>query len=189
MENISINSKNNGAGANADATQSVDTTRDLEHLARLIKDIDVAMLTTKDGSGNMRARPMGTLNGSGFDGTLYFFTDAGSPKVNEIESDHQVNLTYSDRKSQHYVSVTGQARVTRDEKKIRELWNPIMKAWFPKGLDDPSLALLEVEVSEAEYWDSPNSTVVQLVGFAKALLTGERYKAGKDGHVKVHVPH
>jgi len=40
--------------------------------------------------------------------------------------------------------------------------------------------LLNVEVEKAEYWDSPSSKVVQLVGFAKALATGERLKNAGD---------
>jgi general stress protein 26 len=42
-----------------------------------------------------------------------------------------------------------------------------MKAWFPDGLDDPDLALLRVHVEAAEYWDSPSSTMVHIVGFVR----------------------
>jgi general stress protein 26 len=52
---------------------------------------------------------------------------------------------------------------------MEELWSPLHRAWFPKGLDDPNIALLQVEVDRAEYWDSPSSKVVQLIGLAKAL--------------------
>ena len=43
-----------------------------------------------------------------------------------------------------------------------------------------TIAELGVEVEKAEYWDSPSSKVVQLVGFAKALATGERLKNAGD---------
>jgi pyridoxamine 5'-phosphate oxidase like protein len=73
----------------------------------------------------------------------------------------------------------------RDRQKIEELWNPIYKAWFPKGLEDPDLALLKVEVQEAEYWDTPSGKMVQLIGFVKAIATGESYKSSKDEHDKL----
>jgi hypothetical protein len=44
----------------------------------------------------------------------------------------------------------------------------------------PSIALLQVEVEKAEYWDSPSSTVVHLVGFVKALATGKPYRPGEN---------
>jgi hypothetical protein len=63
---------------------------------------------------------------------------------------------------------------------------PLLKAWFPDGLDDPALALLRVDIEKAEYWDSPSSTVVHLVGFVKALATGKTYEPGE--HEKVTLP-
>jgi hypothetical protein len=50
----------------------------------------------------------------------------------------------------------------------------VLKAWFPDGLGDPDLALLRVRVEKAEYWDAPSSKMVQLAGFVKAIVTGQR---------------
>jgi hypothetical protein len=58
-------------------------------------------------------------------------------------------------------------------------------AWFPNGVDDPDLALLEVQVTKAEYWDSPSSPVVALVGFVKALATGKPYGEEFSDHRKI----
>ena len=63
---------------------------------------------------------------------------------------------------------------------IDELWTPVLKAWFPKGKDDPDVALLKVDVTKAEYWDAPSSTIVKLVGFTKAVLTGKQYHPGEN---------
>lgn len=62
------------------------------------------------------------------------------------------------------------------------------KAWFPNGPDDPKLALLKVEVDQAEYWDGPSSTMVQLIGFAKATLTGQRYIPGETTTSSIFEP-
>jgi len=149
----------------------------------LIKDVQIAMLTTIDG-GVLRSRPMQTQEAE-FNGDLWFFTSTDTHKTDEIEKDARVNVSYASPASNTYVSVSGTASLVSDKEKIEELWNPILKAWFPKGLDDPTLILLKVSVEQAEYWDSTSSTVVQIVGFVKALVTGERADGGDHGRVNL----
>jgi general stress protein 26 len=146
---------------------------DVEKLRDLIKGISFAMLTTVDEDGSLRSRPMQTQEAE-FNGELWFFTSASSAKVDEVQSDQRVNVSYSDPDDNRYVSLSGTASLVRDREKIKELWKPVLKAWFPDGLEDPDLALLRVKVEKAEYWDSPSSKMVQLAGFLKALATGQR---------------
>ena len=146
---------------------------DIEKLRDLIKGIRFTMMTTVDEDGSLRSRPMATQEAE-FDGTLWFFTDANSPKVGEVERDHRVNLSYAEPDKNRYVSISGTARMVRDPAKAKELWNPAFKAWFPKGLDDPQLVLLRVQVEKAEYWEYASSKMVQLFGFLKAIATGEK---------------
>ncbi|MGB8507296.1 MAG: pyridoxamine 5'-phosphate oxidase family protein [Pyrinomonadaceae bacterium] len=163
---------------NADRDESV------RKLGELIKDIEFAMLTTAEADGTLRSRPMATQEVE-FDGDIYFFTHAHSPKTDEIERERHVNVSYARPEANRYVSVSGRASLSRDRAKIEELWNPILKAWFPKGLDDPELALLKVSVESAEYWDAPDGKVVQIVGFVKALVTGEPYKPGENEKINL----
>jgi len=153
----------------------------IEKLKGLIEEIDFAMLTTH-ANGKLRSRPMSTQQFE-FDGDLWFFTSEETHKVEEIEKNNEVNVAYSKPEDNTYISVSGTASIVKDREKIEELWNPILKAWFPKGLDDPSLCLLKVSVEEAEYWDSPNSTLVQIAGFVKALVTGKSADGGDYGKV------
>lgn len=148
-------------------------------LAELIEDIEIAMLTTAEEDGTLRSRPMATQK-EPFDGELWFFTQASAPKVDEIEADRHVNLSYAQPKDQRYVSVSGTAQLVRDKAKAKQFWNPVLKAWFPDGLDDPDLALLRVRVSEAEYWDAKSAKLVQLAGLAKALITRQEYHPGEN---------
>jgi general stress protein 26 len=149
----------------------------------LIKDVQIAMLTTIDW-GVLRSRPMQTQEAE-FDGTLWFFTSTDTHKTDEIEKDRRVNVSYAAPDLNTYVSVSGMAEIVQDREKIEERWNPIYKTWFPKGLDDPTLVLLRVSVEQAEYWDSSSSTIVQVVGFVKALVTGERADGGDHGRVNL----
>ena len=146
---------------------------DIKTLGKMIKDIRFAMLTTAMPDGTLRSRPMATQQAE-FDGDLWFFTGQSTAKVDEIRQDQDVNVSYANPDDNRYVSVSGRARLVRDRQKMKELWNPMFKAWFPDGLDDPDLVLLKVDVTQAEYWDSPSSKMVQLAGLVKALATGKR---------------
>lgn len=157
---------------------SAEQSHAVKKLGEMIADIDFAMMTTVEEDGTLRSRPMSTQQVE-FDGDLWFFTRESAPKVEEVERDRRVNLSYADPKDQRYVSVSGQAQVVRDRQKIEELWNPMLKAWFPKGLEDPDIALLLVKVEQAEYWDSPSSTMMHILGFVKALATGQSYEPGE----------
>lgn len=158
----------------------------IKKLRELIKDIKYAMLTTTEDDGTLRSRPMATQQ-SEFDGDLWFFTSADAPKVHEVEHHQQVNVSYAEPDQQKYVSVSGTAQLVRDRSKIEELWNPLFKAWFTQGLDDPNLALLKVSVDKAEYWDSPSSKVVRLVGFLKSIATGKSID-NLGEHEKIEAP-
>lgn len=153
----------------------------IKKLKDLIEGIDFAMLTTIC-DDQLRSRPMSTQEFD-FDGDLWFFTSDQTHKVEEIQKDNRVNVAYSKPEDNVFISVSGTATMVKDKAKIEELWSPILKAWFPNGLDDPNLALLKVEVEQAEYWDSPNSTLVQLLGFIKALATGQQADVGDHGKI------
>jgi general stress protein 26 len=152
----------------------------------LIKEIKFAMLVTESEDGALRSRPMATQQNE-FDGTLWFFTAVDSPKVSEIRHHQKVNLSYAEPDDQKYVSVSGTCEVVRDRARMEELWNPVYKAWFPRGLDEPNVGLLKVDVTGAEYWDSPSGKMVHLIGYAKAIATGERYQASEGEHKKLNV--
>ena len=118
-----------------------------------------------------------------FEGKLWFLTHRDSPKTDEIEREQQVNVSYSNPDDQRYVSISGTATVSRDRKLIHELWRPALKAWFPKGADDPAIAVITIRAEEAEYWDSPSSMFVKVAGLAKALATGKPYMPGENKRV------
>jgi len=151
----------------------------VKKLGELIKDIKIAMLTTADTDGSLRSRPMATQT-QAFDGDLWFFTREHSGKVDEVQREHQVNVSYAAPSDNRYVSVSGTGRIVTDRAKIKELWSPVLKAWFPKGEDDPEIALIKVTAEKAEYWDAPSGTMVKLIGFVKAIATGKTYEPGEN---------
>lgn len=154
----------------------------LEKLAELIKGIRVAMLVTRSGDGTLRARPMAAQEAP-FDGTRWFFAANQSATVSDLSQDPEVVLAYADLGGNRYVSLSGRAELVRDPDKARELWSPVYREWFPKGLEDPDLVLLKIVVSRAEYWDSPGA--LGTVGRIFAGFSGET-PAGTEAPEQLH---
>jgi general stress protein 26 len=153
---------------------------DLQKLRELVKEIDFCMLTTVDEKGDLHSRPMSSNGDIDHNGDIWFFTNASSHKVSEIQKLPKVNVSFADPANQHYISISGNAQLVRDQNKIEELWRPEFKMWFPEGKDDPDIALLRVSLEKAEYWDSPSSTVGFMLSFVSSLVTGKEADHGEN---------
>lgn len=156
----------------------------LKKIGKLIQDIRFAMLTTIAQDGTLDSRPMATQK-KDFDGVLWFLTAQDSRKVDEVQGNARVVLVYADPKDQSYVTVKGRANVLRDKEKIRDLWNPMYKAWFPGGADDPEIRVLRVDVDEAEYWEASDSRIVRSLKYLAAAATKGAVDVGTHGTVNV----
>ena len=154
----------------------------MDTIKKLINEIKIAMFVTQDEANGLRSRPMQTAQVDE-DGTIWFFTSEFSGKVEEIQSDHPVNLSYASTDRQAYVSITGFAYLVDDQKKRSALWNPIFKAWFPEGLDNGSVSLIKVVPVVAEYWEETDNKIKRLYYAGKAMLSGEKYAEGNHGKV------
>jgi|RhiMethySRZTD1v2_1073278.scaffolds.fasta_scaffold541433_2 general stress protein 26 len=157
-----------------------------ELLWELVKDIKFAMFTTR-ADGRLRSRPMTTQNSEVDErSSLWFFMSRGSEAVNDIGADPVVNVAYADPGRDAYVSVSGEAAVVEDRAKKEQLWSKLAEAWFPGGADDPDLALVEVRIEDAEYWDVKESKVTQLFKMARAAVVSEP-PSGMGEHGEVHM--
>ena len=152
----------------------------LESLAKMMKKIDIAMLATVGKGGYLVSRPLSTQTAE-FDGErIWFMTEADSPKVGEIRRNAKVNVAYASKDANTYISCAGEAHVRRDQALIDAFWNDAMKAFFPKGKDDPNLTLIEVLVSTIEYWDGPGSWIGKAATFLAARVTGNDDLMGEN---------
>lgn len=162
----------------------MDTNKEnIQKLRDCIKDIKICMFTSLDTDGELHSRPM-AMQEIDFDGELWFFAKKNSGKVLSIEKDSHVNLAFSHPDKQRFVSIAGSASMISDKKKAKELWSPMYQAWFPKGVDDPDLCLLQVHVHSAQYWDSPSS-MTHILAFAKALLSGKKYSSEEPQKITI----
>ena len=151
----------------------------IKKLKSLAEDIRFCMYTTYN-DGKIESRPMTTLDIDD-NGNVWFFTSKHTEIGEETGWNDPVTLIYSDPKNNSYASVSGNASVVNDEKRKEELWNPMSKAWFPNGKDDPNLVVLKVTTDEAAYWDSSSSKMVVFFSMLKAVVTGTTPDGGDYG--------
>jgi general stress protein 26 len=157
----------------------------MRKIAELVKGIRICMMSTVDELGQVQSRPMATQEETEFDGTVWFLTRSTSGKVQNINEHERVSLDYAEPKDSKYITLRGRARVSRDQRKIDELWNPMYKAWFPEGKEDPEIAVVRVDVSEGDYWEASSSKFILGIRYVAAAVTGGKVPVGESGHVAV----
>ncbi len=135
-------------------------TQQIHRLNELIQGIDNVMFTTINPDGAVNSRPM-LVQDTPFDGTLWFFTHRSSGKVDAIAEDNSVNIAFMDPRTNRFISMSGQAHIVEDQLLMQKMWTPHFDQWFSGGAADPDLVLIRVQVTHAEYWDTPHADVVE----------------------------
>jgi general stress protein 26 len=151
---------------------------ELDTFYELIDEIEIAMMTTRRPDGHLESRAMATQKRAG-GADLWFVTADGAGKLHAIESDPHINLAYYKDRTREWISVSGMATISRDRQKIRELYAPDWKIWFPDEgdprhgtADDPRFVLIGVDVHAAVFLEVNKPQPVVLFEVVKGWLTG-----------------
>ena len=156
---------------------------ELNMFKKLVEEVKICMMITKDAKGKMSARPMNNAKVDD-DGSVWFFTNEFSGKVAQISHEDEIFLTYASPSVNSYVAFNAVAELTDDKNKIDALWTLDMKAWFPEGKEDPKILLIHAKPIEAEYWDHSSSKIVMLFNMIKSAVTGN-YTEGEHAKLKL----
>jgi general stress protein 26 len=156
----------------------------IEKLQSMVKDIGTCMFFTNTQAGIHNTRPMAVIEVD-MNGNLWFFTNQQSAKVKDIEKDSHVHLVFAHPSKDSYLDLRGRASVENDRKSIEDKWNPIVKAWFPEGKNDPDLCLIKVKTDEAHYWDTETTKMVEMLKIVASLVTGKQLTEGIHGDLLV----
>ena len=143
------------------------TRKSLAEIAQRMRDIDIAMLSTKTQSGEIASRPMSNNSDVDYDGDSYFFTYASSQMVADISADDHVSLAFSVEPGLFsggglFIAVTGRADLVRDKAQFAAHWNPDLDRWFEQGIDTPDLAMIRVKAAHIKYWEGEDEGEVTL---------------------------
>jgi general stress protein 26 len=157
---------------------------ELETFYDTIDGIEAAMMTTRRPDGHLQSRPMATQKrAAGAD--LWFVTTAGTSKLDDLARDPHVNLAYFKEGTAEWASVSGTAEMSTDRTKIRELFAPDWRLWFPDDggpghgtPDDPRIVLIGVTIYAAVFLEVNKPRPVFLYEAVKGWLTGTQPELG-----------
>ena len=153
-------------------------------LKELAEGAKTCIFTTYTSARPMPSRPM-ALQKVEEDGTLQFFSAASSNKNKEIAIDPDVQLHFENPGSNEYLSIYGQAKVSKNKEKIKELWSGFAKIWFQEGPDDPDLTLISVTPNETKYWDTKHNKMIAFLKMGASLITGKTMDDGVEGELQI----
>jgi general stress protein 26 len=147
------------------------------HVWKLARKIQFALFTSWDGS-HMAQWPL-TAHVDMDANAIQFLVEDDGVRYAHLQKYPAVSLGFADNPK--YVVIAGEAEISNDREKIRELWSPFAKAWWDSP-EDPKIRLLTVRPEQAEYWDSGSSLVASVL-MLTAAATGAKPAVGEHARV------
>ena len=159
-------------------------TESIKKLKELAEGIDICMFCTDLDKQPINARPMSS-NKVDDQGNIWFLSNSQSNKNHEIEHDSKVQLFYSKISDSQYLSVYGTASIYTDRDSIDKAWDPIAKAWFEGGKDDPNISVIKVAPSYAYYWDTKDGKAIAFLKWTAKAMGADLDDGGIEGEIRV----
>ena len=146
------------------------------HLGReLLETADAAYLTTIDGSGFPETRAMLNLRNSakfpGLDNlfsehrddfTVYFTTNASSPKFAQTQANPAVSAYYCRPDEWRGLMLGGSMEIVADPALKKAVWQEGWEMHYPEGLAGPEYTILRLVPRVAKYYHQMNSCTFEL---------------------------
>lgn len=157
---------------------------EMAKMFELIEELKIGILVTRRADGYLVARPMARQKEApGAD--LWFVTSEGSGKLDDLEQDPHVNVTFYRPGKYEWVSIAGTAKVSRDRELVEDLYEDDWRMWFADNGDprdgtpeDPRIVLIGVDVHTAVFLEQDKPGPVVLFELARGYLTGHRPDVG-----------
>jgi len=160
-----------------------ENTQSLERFIEMVQGSHICMMLIYGKNGEeLSGRPMG-VNKVDANGTMWFFTKRSSQKADVIDDNGKVAIAIVNESNNNYLMIHGESSLSDDRLKMKDLWTPLMKAWFPLGLEEQDMVLIKVVPTEVNYWDSKGGQMVVLFNMLKAVVTGKVYNEGEHGKI------
>ena len=163
--------------------QDLSSAASIQKMQELADKAETCFFCTNIHGAAFATRPM-AIHKPDEQGHFWFLSANDSHKNAEIQQDPAVHLLLQGSAHSDYLSIVGTATISTDKAKIKELWNPILKAWFTEGEDDPRLTAIEVTPQQGYYWDNKHGNAVAAVKIAIGAVIGQTLDDSIEG--KLH---
>ena len=157
----------------------------VEKIKELVDKSGTCFFCTNIRSGQaFSARPM-TVQKTDEQGNLWFLSANDSNHDKELLEDPYLQLLFQGSQYSDFLNIYGRASISRDQAKIDELWNPMLKTWFTEGKDDPRISVIKVKPVEGYYWDTKNNMAVGFIKRMVGAAIGKTMDDSIEGQIKV----
>ena len=143
----------------------------LKHIREIIERINLCMFCTSLGYVPFASRPMTTIKVDE-ECRIWFFSNEGSHKNEEIGRDDRVELLYEDLNKSEFLAIHGTAEILINSRRCQELWNRSAAVWFPNGPEDPELTILIVTPIFCHHWIEKQYKLIAMLAKGHSKIVG-----------------
>ena len=155
----------------------------IEKIREIVKKAENCFFCTSSSVGPSEgARPMNVRQVDD-QGTLWFLSPDDSNKNGELIADPRVKLFFQGATHSDFLMLNGRVTISKDRKKIEDLWSPVLRTWFTGGIDDPLITVIKVEPTDGYYWDTKHGSAVAGI----KMLIGAALKKTLDDSIEGRV--
>jgi len=149
----------------------------------LAKSAGVCLFGSSFGQLPLTVRPMSAENVDE-SGNFWFLSGRSSLKNQHIARNPQVQLLFANAGDSEFLSLQGTATITDDRALKEKYWTAFAKTWFPGGVDDPELTVINVRPEVGHYWDTHHGKALAMLKIAIGAVTGKPMDVGIQGQVR-----
>jgi general stress protein 26 len=140
--------------------------------------------TTPSTDQSNGARPMNVRQVDD-EGNLWFLIAKDSFTYQDLTADPSVELFFQGSKHSDFLHLKGQITISCDQEKLKDLWEPVIRTWFTGGIDDPRIAIIQVEPLEGYYWDTKHGNAVAGIKMMIGAVLRKTLDDSIEGKLKV----
>lgn len=178
MDSINANQEENNF-------KNLSGTEALKKMKEIAEETQTCFFCTNIKTGSpLSVRPM-SVQKVDDEGNLWFLSSKDSHKDTEIHQDDHVHLLFQESHHSGFLNVYGNAFISEDKAKIKELWEPILKAWFTEGEDDPRISVIKVVPTEAYYWDNKHGNAIAFIKQTASAVVGKTFDDSVEGKLNI----
>lgn len=157
----------------------------IKKMRELIKKAETCFFCTAVATSDSNAaRPMNVRQVDD-DGNLWFLSASDSHTNEELQMDPYVKLYFQGSPHSDFLMLNGQATISKDPARIKELWEPIIRTWFTEGVEDPRITVIKVTPSQGYYWDTKHGNIVAGIKMLLGAAIGKTLDDSIEGKLKL----
>lgn len=160
---------------NLGGTEAIDKIRSL-----IDKSGSCFFVTQANLNGSHKSRPMAVQKTDEV-GHVWFLSAKDSMKNMELEQNKNVTLYFQGSSYSDFLELNGHAVLSYDKEKIKELWDPTVKAWFTEGIDDPRISVIQFIPNSGYYWDNKHGNAIAGIKVLFSAISGKTMDDSIEG--------